>query len=81
MQGEWNGSHTSTAHTPVLSEEGGTEKRFAKLPEGSEHCHVPRKTIASEICFPNKDILKRGGNGGIFHILESRKFINLNVDH
>lgn len=30
-------------HTPVLTEEGGTEQRFAKLSEGSQHCWVPRK--------------------------------------
>lgn len=33
----------------VLTEEGRTEQRFAKLSEGSEHCQAPRKTIPSEI--------------------------------
>lgn len=36
-------------HRLVLTEEGGTEQRFAKLSEGSEHCQAPRKIIPSEI--------------------------------
>lgn len=41
---EWL-TYKHTIHGPVLTEERGTEQRFAKLLEGSEHCQAPRKAV------------------------------------
>lgn len=46
--GEWR-THKHRTYSPVLTKERGMEQSFAELPEGSEHCQVPRKTTAFEI--------------------------------